>query len=191
MDDRRKPVDPIILEILGFVSQTVGIAEHFKHVVGPTHRHVERRHKQVSNQVERFSQGLDEARTSLRIITSVVAEADSGPAGAAGFLVSPGELSVYANGLKQLRKAIEKMANAVYKLESVTQDISSERERFYRISAAGRPVVDIVLKAHRDLLEGELKEPGVFLLPSIVEGIDRYLTGCAQELEDRDRWLTL
>lgn len=139
--------DPGVLEILGALSEAVGLAEHIQRLF-PRGRKIQRRHRQIDKQVAAFAEKLQDARTAVRLLQGVV----GGPArglesGTIGFSIVAAELPLYRRGLEQLQSAIRGMTTAAYSLEDLTQPFADETERFYRVSSVGDAVLRILAQA--------------------------------------------
>lgn len=189
----RTYVDPGVLEIIGALSETLGLAEHVQRVV-PFHRlRAQRRHAQIEKRVDAFVQRLDDARTSIRVLQSAIGESASALApGAIAFTIPVSELPVFRRGLEQLQTAIRGMTDAAYELESLTSVSAEETERFYRVSNSGRPVLRAIAQAV-GRVAAEEQSVGIADRPVDVPGllgeVDRYLAQVSGILSERDRWL--
>lgn len=184
--ERKREIDPGILEILGGLSTLIGLSEQ----VAPGRIKVAYRHRKIDSLLDKFKTSLDDARMALRSLTSVMDDLDEEiPRGAISFRLTSTEFEIYRRSLKQLQNAITKMTDTSYELEATLADIDAEAERFYRISQAGRPI----LKAISNVLEACISESrlsnGNVKLSELLRSVDKYLSNCSDNLERRSSWL--
>lgn len=181
--------DPGLLEIIGGIAQALGLAEQVQRILPIDRLRSQRRLGRINKLLDQFRKNLDDARAGLRLIRNALAGRTLEiPADAIGIGLPRSELPIYRRGLRQLHDALGKMTDSAYELEAITANVSPEAERFYRISQAGRPVLESLRSA--------LPAGGPDILPhdshridEVLERIDGYLTTCSQRLEDRERWI--
>jgi hypothetical protein len=154
---RQKPdevvrwVDPGVLEVIGIVADLLGLTEHIQAMAPIDRLRMSRRHQRIEKLLQRFGKALDDARAALRIIATAV-ERNVSQVGDAdrdtiGFPLPEAELAVYRRGWDQILVALRKMTNAALELEAATVGMPEEVQRYHRISAAGRGVLEKVREA--------------------------------------------
>lgn len=185
-------VDPGLLEILGAVSEALGLAEHIQKVF-PLHRlKAQRRHGRIEKLLNGFAGGLDDARAAIRLLQGVTGEGSNLPPGTIAFAIPASELPLYRRGLQQLQTAIRTMTDAAYELEALTEPFADDAQRFYRISTAGAPVLRTLAAALARLADDEAtlsiaaRPVGI---GTVLAEVDRYLANSAATLSERDKWL--
>lgn len=188
--------DPGLFELVGLVSDLLGLGEHAQLLFPLDRLRAQRRHKRVAKLRDQFRDALEQARTSLRALRSSVdatlpqsqpgettrptLSQTDGPV--TRFDMSLTELPVFLKAVLSIQAAIQRMTKAAYELESATASIPHEVERYFRISEAGTPV----LRALRDSLDH-----GVSAVPALLERIDRYLSKCSDLLRESENWREL
>ena len=141
--DERRVCDPDILQIIGAVSDLLGLAEHFQRIVPIDRVRVQRRHQRIDRLRERFSQSMEDARVALKVVSSVVAERTINlEADQIAFDIPSTDLPVFSRGIDQLQRAIRAMTRAAFELEAVTVAMPDEVQRYYKVSQAGKPVLE-------------------------------------------------
>ncbi len=182
--------DPGLLEIIGGIAQALGLAEQIQRVV-PTERLASRRrHARIDKRLQEFKSGIDDARAALRLIkTTIRGHVENLPSDAIGINVPTSEVPLYRRGLAQLLDAVKRMTNTSYELETITQNVSAEQERFYRISQAGRPVLNALRRALGEEAGLESAGQNMPVLEQLLDEVDGYLGRCSNLLEERNRWL--
>ncbi len=182
---RREPgiCDPDILQIIGAVSDLLGLAEHFQRIVPIDRVRVERRHQRIERLREKFSQSMEDARAALRVVSSVVIERTINlEVDQIAFDIPTTDLPVLSRGIDQLQRAIRAMTRSAFELEAVTVAMPDEVQRYYKVSQAGKPV----LEALRRALSGEPKS-----LPTLLNQIEEYLERCSATFLEGERWRQL
>jgi hypothetical protein len=182
--------DPGIFEIIGGIAQAFGLAEQIQRIIPSDRIASRRRHARIDKKVQDFKDALDDARGALRLIrTTIAGHTAELPEDAIGINVPAEEVSLYRRGLAQLHDAIKRMTDAAYELEALTDKVPQERERFYRVSQAGGPVLNSI----RDVLRADRTESPASApssrLELLLDEIDRYLAVCSKMLDERNRWL--
>lgn len=182
--------DPGLLEIIGGIAQTLGLAEQIQRVIPTDRLASRRRHTRIDKKLQHFKDAIDDARGALRLIRTTIADHTRQlPGDAIAIDVPADEVPLYRRGLAQLHDAIKRMTDASYELEALTENVSPERERFYRVSQAGRPVLESIRTAlSTDRPASNVAEPDSRLEHLLVE-TDRYLGACSRMLNERNRWL--
>jgi hypothetical protein len=175
--------DPDLLQIIGTVSDLLGLGEHIQRLLPIDRVRVQRRHRRISNLRDSFGKGLSEARTALRALaTTIPADIPNEGSKQVGFALPASDLPVFSTSLDQLQGAIRTMTKAAYELEAVTNAMPDEVQRYYRISHAGEPVLESLKRA---------LDRGPTEVRSLLDQIDRYLTRCSELYREGDRWREL
>jgi hypothetical protein len=178
-----KQVDPGILELVGTATELLGLAEHIQRFLPLDRLRMTRRHKRIENLLGGFRKALEDARAALRIIQSSIADGRLElPADAIGFLMPMAELPVFKRGIDQLHAAIRSMTNAALELEAATAGMSDEVQRYHRISASGRRILDKLVST----LHGAPMQ-----LPSLLQDVEHYLTKCSEMISEATQWREL
>jgi hypothetical protein len=99
-----------------------------------------------------------------------------------GFHSLSPELAVYKRGWDQILVALRKMTNAALELEAATAGMPEEVERYHRISAAGRAVLEKL----REAVQGPPTR-----LPALLQEAERYLAKSSEMVAEAQRWRTL
>jgi hypothetical protein len=168
---------------VGIVADLLGLSEHMQRLLPIDRMRAQRRHRRISSLRSTFSDGLSEARTALRALTSTVpAQIPSEGTNQVAFGIPASDLPVFSTSLYQLQGAIRTMTKAAYELEAVTSAMPDEVQRYYRISEAGEPV----LEGLRRVLDRGPAE-----LHPLLDRIDRYLAKCSDVFGEGDRWREL
>ena len=85
-DEQR--IDPGVLEILGAVSEAIGLAEHVQKVFPLDRLKTQRRHARIEKQLGLFAERLEDARGAVRLLQGVVdGNASDLPQGAIAFTI--------------------------------------------------------------------------------------------------------
>jgi hypothetical protein len=172
------------------VAELLGLADNIQNLFPLDQMRAERRHRRIAKFLETFAAQLQDARSALRIISSVVAEpltakpiADNSPSTASEivrFDVPKSELPVLARGLDQLHVAIRSMTKAAFALEAASTGVPDEVQRYYRISQSGAKTLALLQVA----LNGDPTQ-----VPKLLDECERFLGRCSETISERDRWL--
>ena len=177
----RVDIDPGLLQLLGKVSEFLGLAEHAERILNTQRRRSQSRHRAIAKAWTKFQKGLTSGRGALRQIRSTLAaQLTDAPADTVAIAMSYGEFNIFRDGIQQLHRAIGDMTNAAYDLESLTEPVGDEVERFYRISEAGQPILGLL----RDALGGHPER-----IPDLLDATDRHFDRCEHLIAERSRWL--
>jgi hypothetical protein len=191
---RSQHVDPGVLEIVGAVSQVLGLAEHAQRILPLRRLRVQRRHARIEKQLDSFSRRLEDARAAIRVLRSAIGESMQTPTpGVIAFAIPASELPVFRRGIEGLQLAIRGMTVAAYDLESLTAASATDMERFYRVSSSGAPVLSLIAEllarvaADKALVSIAGRPANV---PLVLVKVDEYLAHVSALLSERDKWLT-
>jgi hypothetical protein len=180
-DNLNKSVDPGILEIIGAITEVLGLADYIQKILPLDQIRVERRHRRVQKLLVDFAKNLEDARAAIRVISSVVSQNVSGvEPEALRFKIPDTELPVLSRGIDQLQVAIRAMTKISFSMEGGLKGIPHEEERYYRISAAGLRVLDRL----RSTISRHPEQ-----LAELINELEIFLTGCSKQLSDREEWL--
>jgi len=182
------PLDPGILEILGKLTELIGLGEHLKKLI-PSHLAPSRRHGRVHRLLDGLRKDLDSIRSAIRIVRAVVANAVAEPdVGELGFLIDSRQVGLYVNGMERVQEALTSLMKTIYSLEGETEGIDEEQTRFYRMSD---PAADICLKVQMFI---DAVRPGssvrltIERMLSLLDQVESYVDFLEAELQDRDDW---
>lgn len=135
-------VDPGFLEIIGALTEALGLAEHLQKLFPLDRMRMKRRHQRIEAQRRKCKEGLTDARVALNSLKSFAERHMGGiMPGTFGVAVPAGALPVYRGALGQLQVAIHQITNATYELEVLTRELPSDHEDYFRISEGGRKVL--------------------------------------------------
>jgi len=191
---QRRTTDPGILELVGELTDLLGLAEKIQRYLPTQRLKIQRKHRRIERLLDDFRAALDDSRAAMRVVTSTLQEhlahADSEPTQPAGaqdqnlpriaFSIPREELAVYRRGIEQLQVAIRKMTNIGFDLEATSEGVPEETQRYYRISEAGKSI----LRAVRDVLDDNPER-----LPGLVRQVEQHLARSSRMLEEREQWI--
>jgi hypothetical protein len=170
-------IGPGILEIVGAITQVLGLAEQVQHIVLTYRLQTRKRHSQMDRLLSKFINAIDDARMAFRSVSSAIGESVSEtPSDSLSFAIAPEEFTILTKGIYQLHDAIRTMTNITFELEIISSGMPDERRTYYHTSQAGQPL----LKDLRDVLGGNSNSLG-----SVVDAAERYLDICASKI---DQW---
>lgn len=177
----RPLADPGLLELLGAFSELLGLAEFIQRIAPTDRLKASRRHNRINKLLSELQKSFAEARSpilSLRALASMFLEREPGT-----IAVSANESDVRAfrEGMRNLRRAIERMTNVAYELEEVTKGLHPDQTRFHLISERGRGILGRIQEAMK--LEGPTD------IDALILAVDQHLKWCDEELDDRRRFV--
>lgn len=168
-NDQSEPVllDPGVLEILGAVTEILGLAEQFQSIVPTQRMRVKRRHARIEKLQDKCLRLIDDARAGLRILrTAGEGEFDEIPRGVIGVALPATEVEMYRRGLEQLQVAIRDLTKTCYDLEALTQGIPDYASRYFEASEAGRDMLQRI---------GDAFTEPTYSYNDLIEATERYL----------------
>lgn len=174
-------VDPDLLQLVGQIAEVLGLAEHVERILNTRRRRVLARHRAIDRSWAKFQRSLAAGRGAIRQIRSTLAaQLTEAPPDTVAIAMAYDDFTVFRNGLEQLHKSIGDMFAATYELEAVSEPISEEAVRFYRINQAGRPVLNLLVK----VLSGHPE-----VMPELLDRADEHFARCERLIQDRGEWL--
>lgn len=174
-------LDPDLLLVLGKVVEMLGLAEHAERLLKTDRRQTRARHKRIEKEWNRFKTSLNDGRTALLAVqTTFARHFHDAPPDAVAASIPLSDFEVFKSAIYQLQSAITEMTDATYSLEALTSSISQETERFFKISEAGRPVLEglsAIFSGRPDQLE------------RLLSVADQYFARASQLIDKREKWL--
>ncbi len=132
-------VDPGFFEILGALTELLGLSEHLQKLLPLDRRRMMRRHRRIESQKAKCGDAITRARTALRVLQAFAKKHMSKiSAGTFGVPAPSSELSVYRQALGDLQRAVQDMTNATYELEAATLELPRAHEQYFQLSQNGR-----------------------------------------------------
>lgn len=181
MSDDGRQIDPGILEIVGAIAQVLGFAEQVQRVMPTDRLGAQRKHKRIDRLLKKFVNSMDDARLALRAISGALGPGASDlPQDVLNFHVSRGDFAILTRGVRELHDAIKRMTDTTFELEAIAAGMPDETQRYYRISEAGRTVLDDLMI----VLGGKSSR-----IRETVDAAEHYLDQSARMLETRGEWL--
>jgi hypothetical protein len=171
--------DPDLLQILGSISDVLGLTEHMQRILPLTRLRAKRRHRRIENLRKKFKENMEGSRVSLKAIKSMLMDRKVDLSkGQIAISIPRDQLSVYRKALEQMQGNIRNMTNAAYELEEITIISPDEAKGYYKISKAGEPV----LQALKDVFIGSPEALSILL-----DRIESYLSHCSDIFSHSDQ----
>jgi hypothetical protein len=176
------PKDPDLLQLIGAAADLLGLGEHLQRLLPVDRIRAQSRHRRIQRLRGAFLEHLDDARSALRVVSSVIEKRVAGDS--AGFVVEipASELPVFRRGLDWLQVSIRAMTRDAYELETITASMPEEVQRYYRMSDAGHTVLEQI----RAALDGSAERT-----EELLQSIDRYLIRCSEIFSEGEEWRRL
>jgi len=175
LEDCQNKTDPSLLQLIGIAADLLGIGETVQRIVPTDRIRVQRRHRRINRLRLELREHIDEARSSLVIVRTVLARRlkDRQP-GDFSVFVPAEDRPLYEKGLDWLHISIRDLTRTAYRLEAASEPMPGEVERYYRISDRGQGLLEAVRTALDGLPESTEK---------LLAGIDQYLIRCSEILD--------
>ena len=127
MNKKSHKIDPGILEIVGAVTQVLGLAETIQKVLPTDIVMVKRRHKRIDSLIKKVVSAMDDARMALLGISdSIKIGANDLQNNEHTMDISKSDFEILKRGTMQLHEAIKRMTNTAFELEAVTAAIAQK-----------------------------------------------------------------
>lgn len=179
MQKNKQVIGSGILEIVGAITQVLGLAEQVQHIVHTDRLQARKRHSQMDRLLSKFIYAIDDARMGFRTVCSAIGESVSEtPGDSLSFGIAPEEFAILMKGVHQLHDAIKTMTDITFELEIISSGMPDEIRIYYPISQAGQPLLENL----RDVLYGNSNSLG-----SVVDAAERYLDTCASKIDERNQ----
>jgi hypothetical protein len=127
-----------ILEIVGAITQVLGLAEQVQRIVPSDRLQARNRHSEMDRPLSKFIKAIDDTRMAFRSVSSAIGESVSEtPRDSLSFAIAPKEFAILTKGIHQLHDAIRTMTYITFELEIISSCMPDEKRRYYHISQAG------------------------------------------------------
>ena len=177
--DRR---DPSLLQLLGAVTEVLGLAEQIERLLHTKPSRIEATHRSIRKSLSKFQRAMTAGRGAIRQINSTLAaQVTDAPKDTVALLMPYSDLQIFRSGLEQLQRSIRDMFFASHELEALSEQIPEEATRLFLVNEAGRPVLELL----REVIAGSPEK-----IPELLEVPDQHFARCERLIEERAEWLS-